>query len=286
MLRVPALPTFAYSKETYADYVTSLATIGCTVTDEGANTAGTRIHSLDYGVAGKPVIFITGGIHGGHEWRSPYIIKRFFEYLVAPGASPHKAMFLALRRHFRFFSFPLLNPYGYTAPSYCNDNAVNVLVNFDGPDWAGWTETSCTSKGAAPWDQPEAELCRVKVVALDPVAFFDCHVWGAGTGLYVYRMTRELDQISKNYVRATERTLNIVSTINVLKPDEGPYAGGWAALLDGGRGKKVISNTQEPGSTNTDEEIMTMGLNGLFQFCVHVYQYFRFGCQNPQQALT
>lgn len=66
-----------------------------------------------------------------------------------------------IRNHVEIHFIPVVNPWGFDNKSYCNGNGVNILRNYDVPNWQYYPPTDTTnSSGDEPFDQPESQIVK------------------------------------------------------------------------------------------------------------------------------
>lgn len=268
------LSGFTYTKETYANYIDDHAATGCTVDDLGLCSDGVNhIYGLSYGDVGKPVIMITGGIHGAHEWHNAYILRKFMEYLVTPpgGGASYFARILA---RFRVYCIPCVNPYGYINNVYTNANNVNLNRNFDFA-WSAYDDSGKTwTKGDSAFSEIESQIVRDKVLELDPVSLVDCHIEG-GAEYKLHLMHRGSDNASfwgtsvKNTVNAV---LGTGSVAYETLPDM-PQEHHWARDQIASTNRYPACAVFETGESHTDTLKSYYMLNSLLQWCLTLDTY-------------
>lgn len=262
----PSVPGFSYSKEPYDTFVSSLPPTGSDLHNIGKSVDGEYdIYALSYGdVQAKPVMFILGGIHGAHEWRGAYIVRRWHQILHTPSlAGEARPIIERLKDTFAFYSVVMANPYGYVHNTYENKNGNNLNRNF------------------ASQSQPETQAVVAAFQACKPILFIDLHIhggyyrWatgagGTGEGNNNYRM------LSRHSATVTSRALQIGLTMFAgAVPEE--YARGWAAMQTSKEGVRVISNIVEPGELETDLEKSRIGLTAFAVYADIVRRWLEAG---------
>lgn len=258
---VNAIPGFDFSKLTYADYVTSLNTTGCTVDDLGASSDGTNhVYGLQYGDAGKPCVFLVGTLHG-NEWSSAYILRQFMTLLAAG----YNADFVTLVNRFQFYCIPVGNPYGYIQNIYKNANGVNLNQNFD-YYWSLGDDDPASSdyRGTAAWSEAETVIIRDKFLALDPISLLDCHTAASDTSVFTYSVVDDNDW----WTTAFEYINRILpDSVRAGNPDNGGYCASWARSQPCSLVRPVLSASLETGTTHTATEMAF----GLLNFIAQAY---------------
>lgn len=152
---------------------------------------GADVYGFSYGDLNKPMLFIEYQIHGRHEWHCSHYGFRFFEMCVRGELGNEVKTIMA---EFCLYVIPCLNPYGYENGTYQNGNNVNLNRNFD----YKWKESNVitldeydpdnppgawygSTKGNAPFDQPESRMVRDIVLQYQPILFADFHTRGENT---------------------------------------------------------------------------------------------------------
>lgn len=265
---------FDYMKLPYTDFVESLNSTGCKVTNVGNDSAGYPVYALSIGqLTSKPVIIIVSGVHGQHEWRSPYWVREFMK-IIATGPGEFYALASQLRAAFDFFAIPIVTPCAYEAGTYVNANGVNVNRNFDNV-WHEFVVTAPTQeKGSAPFSEPESRIVRDAVLTYRPILFVDCHTWGTSTpGAVIGRATHTMPMPYK-FVQTVRRLLNR-NDINLEDLGERPTSDGWVGKQTARTGRNILSFYIEPCYLETEKEQSRIGVNMLLQLCVWMLGWHR-----------
>lgn len=265
---------FDYMKLPYADFVDSLSSTGCIVSSIGTDSGGYPVYSLSIGsLTTKPVIMIVSGIHGQHEWRSPYWVREFMT-IIATGPGEFYALASWLRAAFDFFAIPLVTPCAYEAGTYVNANGVNVNRNFDN-EWDEFIVTSPEQeKGSAPFSEPESRIVRDAVLTYRPTLFVDCHTWGAATPGAVFGPGTSVTPMPWQFVQTMRRLLGR-NDINVEYLGERPTAVDWARKQTARTGGNIQAFYLEPYYLETEREQARIGVNMLLQLCLWMLDWHR-----------
>lgn len=276
MIRSQPLSGFSYAKA--ADYATFAATLpptGVTREQIGTDAADHPIYGMYVGsLTAKPVIYVQGGIHGAHEWRSPHWIRQFASYIATPPARVRQQV-VALKQRVSFYFVPCLNPYGYENNSYTNANGVNLNRNSD-RDWAAYDDSGDTgTKGGSAFSEPETQAMRDKVLALAPVMFVDCHTAGGLSGV-----TYEVEAQSREYdilLRDAAKAINLATgkAVSVTNTPHQPRSANWAAAQTARDGRGVIGVTIEPGDLESNTEQARLGMTALLLLCEYAVRWSR-----------
>lgn len=283
---VPVLPGFSYTKEAYSTWVAGLSSTGCAVEDLGlSEDGGSTIYGLQYGDAEKPVLFLLGQIHGGHEWQTAYVLREFMSYLAAPPAGAAGAISRILDK-FQVYCIPCANPYGYINTTYRNANDVNLNRNFD-VYWSAYDDTGDNgTKGASAFSEAETQIVRDKVLSLLPLGFVDYHVEGSGSGARLEVMKGG----DESFWTAAGDSFNAriqPAVYNYTRKDALPQSQQWVRQVIGSNGHKPMTSTFEMGETETDAEKSRLGLNFALQFCLSMVDQVNAGWpQGEVQTVT
>lgn len=263
------LPAFDYTQETYATYIAGHAATGCTVSDLGVCSNGSsHVYALSHGNAAKPCVFMTGVIHGNHEWRNAYTLRKFMEYLVTPPTGCSALISFLLNR-FRFYCIPCVNPYGYSNASYCNANAVNLNRNFDN-GWEAYDDsgdTCANGKGASAFSEVETQFIRDAITAQDPVMFMDFHIAGqVPPKPDDSNISAHSEQTFWNAVRS-DFILYGADPASPAYVSTGPTSAAWGGAKLIAMGHTPYSALLEPHSYLTNETIAGYIINWILLAC-------------------
>lgn len=281
MIKIPYLNGFDYVKEDYDIYIQSLDISGWTKYDLGESTAeGKRIYGLSWGdLDNKPTIYLQGQMHGAHEWRTAYWVRKFAELISNPPSNPkHKLIFEYLRNKYSFYIIPCANPYGYINNYYGNGNGVNLTRNFS----YLWDETPLTpySKGAEPFSENETQVVRDIVLQYKPVGFLCAHSWGGYSGFTIRRGIHRIfhtEMIYHDYFDSTVLSTGVSTSSTDTKLEfklNVSSAYNWAGQQISSNGKNILATVLETGTLETEYEQARLGLTGLLMFCLCVDNYF------------
>lgn len=284
MIIKPIIKGFEFTKEPYADFVSTLPTYtkGAVLHDLGVSSDPTKnIYAYSLGdLKKKPVIFIQGALHGAHEWRGAYIVREFFKMLCDPNLHPHGYKVTEMLSTFSIFGVLCANPYGYENNVRHNANGVDLNRNFDNnwenfskADGTNYTKGEAYYKGTAPFSEVEAQIMRDKVLELKPVSFLDMHIYGTDFWKFVCADdTDQLQDLAMSISRSSKMTgsLGYSNTMGNV-----PSSHLWSRKNDGHKGKKCIGVVFEPAGGNTHYEISLTGLNGLFMYCYYLLEWYK-----------
>ena len=266
---------FVYSKQSYTDYVTSLNSVGCTVEDLGhAQDGVTHIWGLDYGDAAKPVIMLIGLQHGT-EWQNAYILRQFMADLVNP-PTRNKKYFQQLTDRFRFYCIPVVNPYGYINNQAPNSNGVNLNRYYDN-NWAAYDDTADKAglfpggKGSSAFSEAETVAVRDKLLALDPVGFFDMHMLGGYLRSELLCLSANAPFFDEIASQMGGFDVDMVYSDNVADWPQAPH---WACKQVSSFLANTIGGAYEPGLSSPVLAQSFMGLNCLLLFCLKVDSWY------------
>lgn len=275
MRKFDIIPGFEYTKTDYADYVTSLSGTGCTVTNLGASSdSDYDIYSLSLGTLNnkKPIVYIQGQIHGGHEWRTAFWVRKFMELLANPPNTTYGDILKKLRYYFDFYCIPLLNPWGYVNNDYENRNGVSISRNFD----YNWSNGG---QGSAAWSEPEAVIVRDIVLQYKPLTLLCCHTLGSSEQGFAIRPPQN-SFYRHTFVDIIGRlemllSLGLGHTGEVSGTMSEPSAYNWARTLESDAGRQIYCCALETGGGETELEQSRMGLNGLLLLSLGAYNAFK-----------
>lgn len=193
-----------YSQDSYADFVTSLSTTGCTVDDLGLCSDGVNhIYGLQIGDPAKPCIFLTACLHG-NEWQPAYVLRYFMRLMAHPSS-----LFAHILSRFQVYAIPVVNPAGYIANARLADG-IDINRDFNPPKttvttdatgicyWQTYHDAIGDGGDTTPFEAPEAVIVGNKVLELDPVFLLDCHS-EASTG-FIYQYVIGKDEVFWNSV--------------------------------------------------------------------------------------
>lgn len=271
---------FDYTKLPYADLIATLLPTKWTRYDLGVCSDGiNHVYGISLGeLTAKPMIFIEGSIHGGHEWRCAYWVCKFAEMLT-DDASIISPLAQKLRAMFSFYFIPCLNPYGYTSGKYWNANGVNLNRNFpcfwDEFDDSGqlWT------KGASAGSEPETQMVMSLINQYKPIGFVDCHTWGGYNDLAIEPSRATYATLFNN--SAYLQTIKTGKDKHVTYTGNDPRSARWVSTVISEAGIEPLSCAIEPGSLETENEQARLGVNFLLIFCCYVMEYYKRRIQNP-----
>lgn len=277
-LEFPLFPGIEMTKRPYADLETRLLGIpGWTHQVLGQSVQGRNIHGFSLGEASKPCLYIEGNIHGGHEWRTPYWVSEFMKVLARPGTIPQAPWLEYLTSRYRFYVIPSVNPDGYENGTYQNANGVNLNRNCDF-DWMNGSSGDPLSdkyRGTAPFSEPETQIVRDRVTALQPLSFLCCHTWGTGgNGFCVIASTnRDWSHALKTVLypnlrrwlaHGSDRGTEYQALLG------GGLAADWAGTQPSRQGGRIYSQVLETGGSNTAVDQSRMGMSGILAHCLTV----------------
>lgn len=300
MLWFPSFKGFEYSKLPIADAIQMVRdTPGYAVETLGPSSDGVNpIIGLRRENGSKPYIFIEGGIHGGHEWRTVYWVREFAR-LIANPEGPQYRLLKLLRESFSFYFVPCLNPYGYENGVRWNGNlkehtfqngetairGVDLNRNFDqfwdeyDPPEPGWGR-----KGDYPFSEVETQYIRDKVLELKPVFFADTHTWGSRTGATTYVTAPGKESLFPMAVRCVQnmKLVNGRTDIYYANPvNRRGQAHIWVAYQRSSLGLFPLTATPETGGGETEKEQARLGLNHLMLLCLYTYSWVYERNQRP-----
>lgn len=274
MIKIPEIEGFDFTKApSYQNFMDSLVFDNWEEVYLGLSSDHQEIYGFTLGdVENKPVLYIQGGIHGGHEWRCAHWIKRFMEILEDPSQYQLPSMINKLKSKFAFFIIPFLNSYGYDNSTYVNANGVNLNRNFP-PGWDEWEEPPTRSKGEYPFSEPETQIIRDVIEQYKPTLFVDCHTMGDNqNGAFEIDANTFFHRHLFDASRSIH--LSIDKRVYGRKRDEiTPHSSTWASSLTPKTGGKTMSVTFEPGSLETHYDQSRMGMTGLLMLCIYAYEY-------------
>lgn len=271
MLRFRRTPGFTPVKRTYAALEAAILAHPFGSQLAGLDATGRNVYVLSYGDASLPVCFITFGIHAS-EWQA---VEMGMEFLRrwAEDASPE---FRWLRTHFRCVSIPCVCPSGYEFGTYKNANGVNLNRNFD----KNWSDpiydvdpSNANYRGTAPFSEPETQIIRDTVYAVDPLIAVDCHTTtgdgGIDTGkIYVKYRWQLTDAFRSLRAAYPELTHMEWSTGN------SPTTVGFFGAQTSRNGLPVIPSLLETNA-NSPEVGMSYGMTALYLMARKAHDYVR-----------
>lgn len=278
MINIPIiLKGQSYTKYTdYSQFETDLDNLPTSIEKHeiGTSSDGRTIYGLSIGdYTNKPVIFVTGTVHGQHEWDGAHYTQQFMSLLANPPSNLKRTV-TKLKNKFAFYTIPMVNTYGYFNYDYKNANGVNLNRNFE-KNWDIFEGEIGTEqyKGTEPFSEPESKILKVLLETLKPTMYIDCHTHGTReTGLttggnkaheYLIRdLTYSVDAKLNKGVILQPFTALIWSAVST-----------WATTLKAKTGGNCIGYFFEVEWLITEEEKATEALNFLLTASIYAYMY-------------
>lgn len=290
MIRIPVFPGFTYTKLSYDDFVAGHAGAGYDVEDLGVSSDGVNhIYGLHYQNGNKPYIWIDGGIHGDHEWRTGYWVRNFFKEVMNPSPfNPHRRFLMELKANYSFYVIPCLNPYGYINGVRWNANlqeetfadgvtairGVDLNRNFDYM-WDGYVSESAGwgRKGSSPFSEIEAQIVRDKVLELKPLLYVNTHTWGNTAGGVLHAPPPTNLRFFRTTMDAI-RSLKLITgeTVHWSQFTDRPSAHNWVSEQASSDGQAPMAFMWESGGGLIEQKQMELGDSGLLILCKHLVE--------------
>ncbi|GAB6423426.1 hypothetical protein bcgnr5372_28230 [Bacillus luti] len=274
MIKIPyILPEITYTKLPYAEFAATFNEVkGAELVDLGVCSDGVNhIYCWKIGeFVRKPVIYIEGSIHGAHEWRCGYWVKKFAQYLT-DNTTPYWNLFSKLRSKFDFVIIPTLNPFGYVNYIYENANGVNLNRNFD-VNWSaqpGW--------GTGAFSEVETKIVKSLIETYKPVLAIDCHTEGSSKGA-IATIPRHSSLPNGIYTEFLSEALTACAVaLNEEKDIQigvASKADCWFTKNTSKIGRPTIGVTIEAGGGETEPTQAKIGLNILLYMCVYAMEFY------------
>lgn len=281
MIKLNRIKGLDYTKLlTYQEISDYLLDTNCQTHELGLSSNGDMVYGLSVGDLTKPMIFIDGTMHGGHEWRCTHWVKEFIERINNPLNDVNKQLIKEIKTRFCIMVIPCLNTYGYLNNTYTNANGVNLNRNFP----VGWDaypmyeagHSQC--KGTAPFSEPESQIIKYIIDTYRVVGYVNCHTWGGFYGGIFERSSTTksfwtiLDDMKKSlHLSIPECEITITSHQSATVP----WVTEWVGSQDSKCGKNVLALIFESGSLETDYMKAELGMTGLFVYSYYCYKWFK-----------
>jgi len=280
MIRSPyKFEGFDFTKLAYADWTTTLAPSGWTKIDLGLCSDGVNhIYAITLGaLTSKPVIFIEGSIHGAHEWRCGYWIRKLAEMLTDQNSIIYP-LAQELKSIFDFYFIPTLNPYGYINNTYTNANQVNLNRNFPRywDSWPGGPIGGDQYKGPSAGSEPETQIVMSVINQYKPFVFVDCHTWGGFNGMSMEPADNTFKTMFESEKQSFEmdtvgNSINITYTTTYYDPRSTL----WATSIQSNQKTTPITLAIEPGSLEINTIQSKYGVNYLLKLFMYAAKYYK-----------
>lgn len=280
MNRFQKFKGFDYEKLTdYESISEYLLDTDCDVHELGASSNGDMVYGLSVGDLSKPMIFVDGTMHGGHEWRCMHWVKEFIERINKPVMDANKPIIDELKNEVCFMVIPCLNTYGYLYDSYTNANNVNLNRNFpegwesypDLPEGSQW-------KGSAPFSEPESQIIKYIYDTYRVIGHVNCHTWGGNHGAIfetsatsrpVRMLLREMSKVAQFVIPECDLLFRTTNSTTI------PWVNEWGCTQDSKAGRNVVSTIFEVGSEETEYNQAEFGMTALFVFSCYLNECYK-----------
>lgn len=280
MINIPLFNGFEYAKEPYDIYIDDTLNMmrKYDIHEIGKTVQGRKMYGFSLGDMNKPTIYVEGNIHGGHEWRTCYWVRKFMDIIQNPEGYPQSSKINEIKANFSFYFIPACNPDGYENNHYTNANGVSLSRNFD----YLWQESdpregTAYYKGPYPFSEPESQAIRDVLIDIKPVSMVCCHSWGGFTGMMTRRphSTRVYDVMLKDMYDSFYLSSKIPDGTDSAFREllQSPSVYNWVGDKESSIGKKTIAMALETGTLETEYEQARLGLNGLYMHLLYVNEF-------------